>query len=646
VTADIVVENLYYAYPPLAPDEPHSPRPLRAQRAAGLAAVINAESTAAVSVLRDVSFEVARGESVVLLGRVGSGKTTLCMALNGLVPHMTGGVFRGNVHVLGRNTREHPVADMAAGVGLVFQDAESQLVQMRVEDEVAFGLENLGVPSAEMEDRVRWALDAVGLSDYRERSPLLLSGGEKQRVAIAAMLAMQPRVLVLDEPTASLDPAGKIAVFKVLQELRRRHDITIFMATQELERITRFADRVLVLHDGRIALDGPPTEVLRHVPKLQEMGVGVPQVVELGYILSKRAHHRYRFVSNAGAYEELRKQALKSKMRKTARRPEVRNAPLGVAPRVDPLADTSQITFEHVSYMYDDGHMALRDVNLVIHPGDFVALLGPNGAGKTTLARHFNGLARPTGGRVLVEHQDTRTTSVAKLAQLVGYVFQNPDHQIFSATVEEEIAFGPRMQEMPPAIVARRVAEELDRFRLSAYAGTPPALLGFGQRRQVALAAIIAMQPKVLILDEPTGGLDWRSQQELMSVLAAFNAMGRTVVLITHDMRLVAEYTTRAVALSDGQVLFDGTTRELFSRGDVLAQGQLAVPAVTRLARRLRVAGMPSDVLTCAEFAAAWLARLPAGGKAPRDPSAAARNGKRKKVTTRKSAARRGEHAD
>lgn len=645
MTADIVVENLYYAYPPLAPGEPPSKRSKGANRARVIAAPVAAPDPAPI--LRGVSFEVGRGESVVLLGRVGSGKTTLCMALNGLVPHVTGGVFRGDVRVLGLNTKEHAVADMARGVGLVFQDPESQLVQMRVEDEIAFGLENLGVDPAEMAERVTWALAAVGLSEYRERSPLLLSGGEKQRVAIAAMLAMQPRVLVLDEPTASLDPAGKIAVFKVLQELRQRHDITIFMATQELERIARFADRVLVLHDGRIALDGPPAEVLAHVAKLQEMGVGVPQVIELGHILSKRTHRRYHFVNNAEAYTELRKRARKYKMRKKARRPEVRNANVLSVPRVDPLGEAHQITFEHVSYTYDDGHVALRDVNLVVHPGDFVALLGPNGAGKTTLARHFNGLAQPTEGRVRVEHQDTHTTSVAKLARLVGYVFQNPDHQIFSPTVEEEIAFGPRMQELPPAIVAHRVAEALDRFRLSPYAGTPPALLGFGQRRQVALAAIIAMQPKVLILDEPTGGLDWRSQQELMSVLTAFNALGHTVVLITHDMRLVAEYTARSVVLSGGQVLFDGPTRELFRRGDVLAQAQLALPAVTRLARRLRAAGMPPDVLTCSEFAAAWVARLPHKSKSPHRPAAAgAPNGKHIRDASRKDIAHRDEHAD
>jgi energy-coupling factor transporter ATP-binding protein EcfA2 len=582
VPLDIIVQDLRYAYPPLTP------------------------GADPVAVLRGINFQVARGEFVALLGRVGAGKTTLCMALNGLVPHATGGVFRGEVAVVGLNTKEHSVADMARFVGLVFQDPESQLVQMRVEDEVAFGPENLGVLPAEIERRMTWALQAVGLSSYRDRSPLLLSGGEMQRVAIASMLAMHPQVLVLDEPTASLDPAGKAAVFKVLAELRREHNITIFMATQELERIARFADRVLVLHEGQIALDGSPAEVFQNASRLQDLGIGVPQLVELSHTLKQRTGYNYSFAGMAEAHKQLRRHARKVRMRKSR----VPAAP--PPPRsVNPLAGRSQIVVEDLSYTYGNGTTALSNVNLRLAPGDFVTLLGPNGSGKTTLARHFDGLLKPTGGRVLVERQDTRTTRVAALARLVGYVFQNPDHQIFAPTVREEIAFGPRMLELPPAIVEQRVAEVMNRFGLTPYAALPPAVLGFGQRRQIALAAVIATQPKVLILDEPTGGLDWSSRQELMEAVVTFNKLGRTVVLITHDMRLVAEYANRAVVLLGGQIVFDGTPRALFARPEILRRTGLTLPPVTRLAERLSAEGMVPGVLTTAEFAAAWQARLP-----------------------------------
>lgn len=587
---DIHIHNLFYAYPPLR------------------------EGDEAVPVLNGINLQIARGEFVALLGRVGAGKTTLCLALNGLAPHATGGVFRGDVTILGQNTKRCTVPDLARSVGLVFQDPESQIVQMRVEDEVAFGCENLGIAPAEIAERVAWALAAVGLSDYRERSSLLLSGGEKQRVAIAAMLAMRPQVLVLDEPTASLDPAGKSAVFRVLAELRDRHEMTIVMATQELERIVRFADRVVVLHEGQIGLDGPPQEVFSQVARLQEWGIGAPQMAELGQLLTQRTGRPHRFITVADAYHDLRRQARKLHLDRL-RKP----SPDAPSRRVSHPADRPQIAVRAISHVYPDGAVALKNVSLEISPGEFVALLGPNGSGKTTLAKHLNGLLKPTTGSVCVEGRDTRTTRIAALARLVGYAFQNPDHQIFAPTVQEEIAFGPRMQELPRAIVAQRVAEALERFRLIPYADLPPALLGFGQRRQVALAAIIAAQPMTLILDEPTGGLDWRSQQEFMEVVAGFHTLGRTVVLITHDMRLVAEYATRAVVLLAGEVLFDGTPQDLFSRPEVLDQAGLALPPVTRLARRLDKYGIAADILTLAQFAAAWHARLTA--RARRKPN-------------------------
>ncbi len=556
-----------------------------------------------VKVLRGVNLTVAPGQFVALLGRVASGKTTLCMALNGLVPHATGGVFRGQVWVAGLDTRRHPIADLARTVGLVFQDPETQLTQMRVEDEIAFGPENLGLPAAEIEARVAWALRAVGLEAYRDRSPLRLSGGEKQRVAIAAMLAMRPQVLVLDEPTANLDPAGKASVLGVLAKLARERRIAILVATQELDRVARHADRVVVLHEGRIGMDAPPAEVFAQVARLQEWGIGLPQAVELGHLLTQRIGRPYRFDDMGQAFRILHS--------------EVRAAPPASIPAALPAAASSpavpaapQIMLEAVAFSYPDGIEALRGLNLAVRPGEFVVLLGPNGSGKTTLAKHLNGLLKPCRGRVLIDGRDTRSARVAELARQVGYVFQNPDHQIFSATVADEIAFGPRIQNLPPDSVAQRVAAGLARFRLSQFADLPPALLGSGQRRQVALAAVLATQPQALVLDEPTGGLDARSRQELMEAVVAFNREQRTVILITHDMGIVTEYASRTVVLVSGQVVFDGAPQDLFERTDILQQARLAVPPVVRLARRLQPCGLPRGVLTCAEFAAAWQARL------------------------------------
>jgi energy-coupling factor transporter ATP-binding protein EcfA2 len=651
VTEHVVVRDLHYAYP----------------HAGG--------GDEVVPVLRGVDLQIAAGEYVVLLGRVGAGKTTLCMALNGLVPHATGGRFRGDVTVLGMNTKRRPVADLARSVGLVFQDPETQLTQMRVEDEIAFGPENLGVPPAEIEERVSWALDAVGLSAYRDRSPLLLSGGQKQRVAIAAMLAMRPRLLVLDEPTASLDPIGKVAVFSVLADLARERRIGILMATQEVEWVPRFADRVLVLHEGRIALEGRPEEVFRHAARLQEWGIGVPQMVELAGRLSDRSGRSYRFHTAAAAYHRFLQDAASGVIPSAATPPVGKGAddaaparhaeppipppqetpachspgprtgpgrgerpdyPTSVAERPQrrispslpstpneveagptradlpgrisfPPADAPAIRIEDISYTYADGTVALRGVSLDLPPGDFVALLGPNGSGKTTLAKHLDGLLRPGAGRVQVGDRDTRGASVAQLARQVGYVFQNPDHQIFAATVEEEVAFGPRSQGLPEDACAQRAARVLSLFGLAPWAGVPPASLGFAQRRMVALAAVLASEPRVLILDEPTGGLDARGRLEIMAAVAAFNAAGGTVVLITHDMPAVAEHARRAVVLVEGRVLYDGSVPHLFDRRDLLARAGLGVPPVVRLARRLARRGLTANVLTPADLVDAWV---------------------------------------
>jgi energy-coupling factor transport system ATP-binding protein len=574
----VLVEDLHYAYPPPLPGAPPT------------------------EVLRGVEFQVEAGEFVALLGRVGAGKTTLCMALNGLAPRATGGVFRGNVTVAGRNTRREPVPGMARFVSLVFQDPETQMTQMQVEDEVAFGPENLGLSPAEIGKRMAWAMAAVGMSEHRERSPLRLSGGEKQRVAIAAMLAMHPALLVLDEPTANLDPAGKASIFNVLLRLARERQVAIFTATQEVERAARYADRILVLHEGRIALQGPPEHVFSQVDRLREWGVSLPELAELAHLLAQRTSHAYDFRSPGRFYTQLRRD-IRSKITPAAQQTQDYQSP----PTIRPAA---QIALENVSFTYPDGTPALRNVTLSVAAGEFVALLGPNGSGKTTLAKHLNGLLRPSAGRVLLNGADTRPVRTAALARSVGYVFQNPDHQIFAPSVEEEISFGIRLQGHAEDEVRRRTGEIIARFGLGPLAQRPPAILGSGQRRQVALAAVLATEPPVLLLDEPTGGLDRQSRTELMAEVTAYHRRGHTIILITHDMRLVAEHAQRAIVMLDGRVRFDGAPAELFGRPELVHEARLVTPPVVRLAQRLAAYGFTgatsAGVTSAAEFVAAY----------------------------------------
>ncbi len=564
----IQVSNLYYAYPPPVPGAPPT------------------------EVLADVSFAIQPGEFVALLGRVGAGKTTLCLALNGLAPHATGGIFRGNVVVGGLNTRPHSVPALSQVVGLVFQDPENQLTQMRVEDEVAFGPENLGLPRQEIEERVTWALDAVGLGAYRDRNPAFLSGGEKQRVAIAATLAMRPQVLVLDEPTANLDPGGKAAVFSVLLRLAQERQIAIVLATQDIERAQRYSRRVMVLHEGRIALDGTPEAVFEREAELRDWGVGAPAMVELAHLLNERSGSDYRFRSVSEAVRTLRRWP-----------PRGRDASSGSDALPRPASPMSQargiIVVERLGHTYEDGTVALQSVSLSIPAGQFLVLAGPNGSGKTTLAKHFNGLLKPSSGCVTVDGKDTGPLRVAQLARTVGYVFQNPDHQIFAPTVREEVAFGLRLQGIDASEVNRRVDAALQAAGLIAVADLPPATPSSGQRRLLTLAAVLATRPAVLVLDETTGGLDWRTRQELMGQVGRFRAEGGTVVLITHDVRLMAEYAERVVVLRSGVVLFDGSPHALFADRRVLAEARLTVPPAVRVGQRLarlggRFAGLAS----------------------------------------------------
>jgi energy-coupling factor transporter ATP-binding protein EcfA2 len=568
VNPAFLVESLSYAYPA---DEP-------------------------AFVLSGASFSIAPGELVGLLGRVGAGKSTLCLALNGLAPRATGGVFRGQVRVFGRDTRETPVEALATVAGSVFQDVESQLTQMRVEDEVAFGPENLGLARDEIDRRITWALEVTGLAGFRDRSPLRLSGGEKQRLAIASVLAMRPMGLVLDEPTASIDPGGKAAFFGLLERLARDECMAILVATQELEWVGRYAHRLLVLNDGRIALDGPREKVFAHQDRLEEWGIGAPVLSGLSRALHRRTGRVFHFADLPDALEQL------------GARP-VNGPP--AAPGGQAAAPTL-VAIRDLSYSYPDGTGALSDVSLTIASGEFVAIVGPNGSGKTTLGKHLNGLLKPSAGSVEVAGNDTRATPTPMLARVVGYLFQDPDHQIFAPTVREEVAFGPHVLGMSTEETAARAESALAAFGLLPLVDRPPATLGRGERRQVALAAVLASGPQLLVLDEPAGDLDAAGRRELMAVAHDFNAAGGAVILITHDLSLVCGHAPRSVVLTAGRLVYDGPTAELFRHdapaAAALEQAGLIAPPLAWLAARL-MPGVPlNDVSDPEGFARSWAA--------------------------------------
>jgi energy-coupling factor transport system ATP-binding protein len=534
-----------------------------------------------IPALRGIDLEIAHGAFVAVMGPVGAGKSTLCFALNGAIPHAVDGECSGRVTVYGQDTRDVSMGQLAMQVGLVFEDVEAQLFNATVADEVAFGLESMGLPVPEIETRIEASLERVGLAGFSGRVPRTLSGGEQKRVALASVLAMVPRLLILDEPTAGLDPRGRHEVLAAIDRLRdeRETGMTVVMATQDAEAAARYADHVVILDQGRVVLSGPPGEVFAQVERLDAWGIEVPQLARLAHQLGKRTGEDLFFLRLQEA-----QQALGDALRAQCEL----SSPATTQAHGLPVY-ASLIEARGLSYRYPSAEgWALSDVDLDVGRGEWLAVVGVNGSGKSTLVKHFNGLLKPSQGAVRVEGQDTCARQVGALARTVGYLPQNPDHMIFTATVRQEVAYGPRQFGLQGAELDERVQETLAALDLLAYAEHPPAVLGYGLRRQVALASVLAMGTPVLALDEPTVGLDRGITERLLGIVAERHRRGVTVIMVTHDLRWVARYAQRVVVLYQGRLVAQGTARDVLADPDLLAQVGLEPLPVTALARSLR----------------------------------------------------------
>ena len=527
--------------------------------------------------LKGVDLEVAEGEFVVIMGPSGAGKSTLCVALNGLIPHFFRGKMEGEVRVGGRSTREGKVGEFAQEVGLVFQDFEAQLFSTNVALEVAFGPENFRVERGEMIERVERMLGQVRLEGFEKRTPATLSGGQKQRLAIASVLAIEPRILCLDEPTTDLDPVGKLGIFEIAEDLKDRDDVTLIVVEHETEE-TLDADRIIVLRDGEIVADRPAREVLRDVELLQESNVMPLQVT--------------RFFHEMGLWQgqlPLTPQEGVAEFRRRGWRvnPDRHRRLVEADAKREEGYGEPVIEVEGLTHRYPNGVVALEGVDLTVRKGEFLAVLGQNGSGKTTLVKHFNGLLHPTEGTVRVGEDETREQGLRQLGQSVGYVFQNPDHQIFSDTVADEVAFGPKIRGMEEGEIKERVEEALAAVGLEGRGGEDPFGLTKGERQRVAVASVLSVRPEVLILDEPTTGLDYAEQRSMMDLVKGLNEAGSTIIAVTHTMWVVAEYAHRAAVVRDGKISLQGTVREVFAEEDELHDAALRPPHIVALGNEL-----------------------------------------------------------
>jgi energy-coupling factor transport system ATP-binding protein len=531
--------------------------------------------------LQDLDFEAEEGSWLGVLGAAGSGKSTLSCLPNGLIPHFVRGRLSGRVLLEGRDTRQWKVAQAATRVGLVMQDFDNQIFTGRVDLEVAFAAENLGLPREEIGRRLQACLQAVGLAGQREKDPFQLSGGQRQRLVLAAVMAGQPRMLVLDAAWSDLDPAGGEELARALRRLGAGG-----LVTESEPELLPPVERLLLLHQGRALALGEPARILGDEELLARAGLPLPSLAEL----FRQAGESARPLNVEEALPAFRLSLAPDAAARLQRQDEEYRQRLGQV----------VLEVEDLGYRYPDGTEALRGVSFALRRGERVALLGRNGSGKSTLARHFVGLLRPTAGRVRVHGREISTLRTAELGSQIAYIHQNPDQQIFAQTVGDEVAFAPRNLGLPADEVARRVAEALATVGLAGREHEDPFSLTRGERQRVAVASALAAQPGILVFDEPTTGLDPAQIQAMMELVERLAEQGHTVLFITHHMEVAARYARRLLLLEGGRLVADGPTRQVLHRPGALEQAGLRRPPVAELAARL---GVPAcwwgELLAC-----------------------------------------------
>ena len=558
----------------------------------------------------EVDIQIEKGRFIAILGHNGSGKSTFAKHINALL--VPGG---GTMWVGGRDTKdEDELWNIRQSAGMVFQNPDNQIIATVVEEDVGFGPENLGVPTKEIWQRVDDALEKVGMTEYRYRSPNKLSGGQKQRVAIAGVVAMRPECIVLDEPTAMLDPNGRKEVIRTVRDLQKQEKVTVILITHYMEEVTD-ADYIYVMDNGKVVMEGKPEQIFSKVDLLKHYRLDVPQATAVADELIRKG-----FPVSAGT---LTREALCREVVSLARERGRIQDPLGKEvyrdevksrPDEDPV-----LRLKNLNYIYNPGTAyekhAMKGVDLDIWQGEFIGIIGHTGSGKSTLIQHLDGLIRATGGELFFQGENIYQEgySMKTLRQQVGLVFQYPEHQLFEADVLSDVCFGPKNQGLSDEECRQRAKEALQMvgFPETLYNASPFDLSG-GQKRRVAIAGVLAMRPKVLVLDEPTAGLDPKGRDDILDQIALLQKTTHmTVILVSHSMEDVARYVDRIIVMNRGEKIFDDTPKRVFRHYKRLEEVGLAAPEVTYLMHELRAQGIPvSTDITLVEEAADEIERV------------------------------------
>lgn len=479
--------------------------------------------------IREISFSTNPGEVLLVAGASGCGKTTLIRCINGLIPRSYKGTMTGEVLVYGESTENWPLSRISQQIGTVLQDPERQILGTKVLNEVAFGLENLSLPRTEIYERAVEALRFLKIDNLQDRETFSLSGGEKQKVALAGVLAMRPSILLLDEPLASLDPASAQETLAMVR-MMADEGMSIVMIEHRVEDVMKIRpERVMFMDDGDVRYLGD-MDGLNKVVNYHEIKLPAEVIIQ-------------RAVQDPPP------------------------PPLDILPGVETevgIEVAPLVEFKNVAFGYEKGVEVLHDINLNIGQGDVIAVLGPNGAGKTTFVKHAIGLLKPKSGQVLVNGHDTHQASVAEIASTLGYVFQSPSHMLFAQTVQEELAFGPKNLKHAPEDIEKEVKEALETVNLVEYEQDPPLSLSFGQQKRVSIAAVLAMRSRILVMDEPTAGQDYRNYMNFMDSILQMPGF-EAILFITHDVDMAVIYANRVILVSDGRVAADGPPEEVLA---------------------------------------------------------------------------------
>lgn len=536
-------------------------------------------------ILKDLNLVVEEGETVVIMGPSGCGKSTLLYTLVGMIPHMISGVIRGNVEVLGMDIQTTSPLELSRRVSFVFQNPELQVIMPTVIEELVFGLENIALDREEIRRRVDDILGFIGFRGREFEDTRSLNPGDKQVLAIASALALKPKILLLDEPTSMLDHKGTARILGLAERLKREMNLTLIIAEHRIEWIAEHADRIIIMRDGEIVKSGAPKEVFRDVKTVSEVGVRPPQVSEIFYRLGERSPELGRRIPiTLGEALEI-----VSNMKASLRSPDTTpGIALEAGHGLDVVVSVRDLWFRYGKNL----PWVLRGVSLEVYKGEFLAIIGHSGAGKTTLVKHFNGLLKPLRGEVVVAGRDTRKTPMSKLSRVVGMVMQNPDSQFFASTIYEEVSFALRKMGLDRREIESRISEAFKSVDLAKPLNLPPHLLSFGEKHRLAIASILAMRPRVLILDEPFSGLDYKRSLQLLKALKRYVTEGNTVVLVAHDLQLISEVADRVVVLEEGTITRTGSMREVLSDSEWLEEHGFVPLQSTLLARAINLRGV------------------------------------------------------